>query len=307
VDEVTVTQATYNPNNRIMTIRAASSDRQLPLPTLTVPDFAGPNTLDPAGTLVKTLTANPPETITVTSSRGGSGTARVVLTALSNFTINAAAGVNGTISPAGATVVTPGSNLAYTVTPDPGFQVAALVVDGTTLPGATSYTFTNVTTDHYINAYFVAGTATATINAAAGPNGAISPAGATSVTLGGDQGYTITPDPGFQVAALVVDGTTLPGAASYNFTNVTADHYINAYFDVLPATFTISAAAGPGGAISPAGANTVAGGSNQTFTITPNPGLTVAALVVDGTVLPGATSYTFTNVTSDHYINAYFQ
>jgi len=28
--------------------------------------------------------------------------------------------------------------------------------------------------------------------------------------------------------------------------------------------------------------------------------------VVDGVVLPAAPTYTFTNVSSDHYINAYF-
>jgi len=29
-------------------------------------------------------------------------------------------------------------------------------------------------------------------------------------------------------------------------------------------------------------------------------------LVMDGAVLPGATSHTFTGVTGNHYINAYF-
>jgi hypothetical protein len=76
-DEVLISEAAYDPVTRIMTIRAASSDGLLPLPTLTVPDFAGPNSLDSTGTLLKTLTANPPDRITVTSSRGGSATAPV--------------------------------------------------------------------------------------------------------------------------------------------------------------------------------------------------------------------------------------
>jgi len=57
---------------------------------------------------------------------------------------------------------------------------------------------------------------------------------------------------------------------------------------------------------SPAGATLVSGGTDQTYTITPDAGFTVTNLVVDGILLPGATSYTFTNVTADHYINAYF-
>jgi Big-like domain-containing protein len=220
-------------------------------------------------------------------------------------TITAAAAPNGAITPAGSSTVTYGSDQTYTITPNAGFVVTSLVVDGALLPGATSYTFTNVTANHYINAYFGSVPA-ATITAAAGPNGVISPAGAATVAGGASQTFTITPDAGFMVTALVVDGTQLPGAATYTFTNVTADHYINAYFGPVPATVTITAAAAPNGAISPAGANVVSGGTNQTYTITPDAGFTVTALVVDGAMLPGATSYTFTNVTTDHYINAYF-
>lgn len=77
VDEVTISQATYDPVSRIMIIKATSSDSALPLPTLTVPDFASPNTLDATGTLVMTLTTNPPNIVTVKSSKGGSASAKV--------------------------------------------------------------------------------------------------------------------------------------------------------------------------------------------------------------------------------------
>jgi cytochrome c peroxidase len=223
----------------------------------------------------------------------------------SAFTVTAAADANGSISPAGAAAVTPGSNQTYTITPNPGFMVAALVVDGTQLPGATTHTFTNLAASHYINAYFAPIPASSTITAAAGPDGSISPTGATTVTGGASQTYTITPNAGFTVTALVVDGTLLPGATSYTFNNVAADHYINAYFAPL-STVTINSAAAPNGTISPAGAATVISGASQTYTITPDPGFTVTALVVDGALLPGATSYTFTGVTAPHYINAYF-
>jgi FtsP/CotA-like multicopper oxidase with cupredoxin domain len=222
----------------------------------------------------------------------------------SDVTVTAAAATNGTISPAGEIAVTPGSSQTYTITPDPGFMVVALSVDGAVLPGATSHTFTDITASHYINAYFAP--SDLTIKAAAAANGSISPAGVIAVTPGSSQAYTITPDPGFLVAALSVDGTVLPGTTSYTFSGVNASHYINAYFAPLPA-FTVTAAAAANGSISPAGATTVTVGTDQTYTITPDPGFTVAAIVVDGTLLPGATSYTFTNVTTEHYINAYFQ
>jgi len=223
----------------------------------------------------------------------------------SDLTLTAGAGDNGSITPAGLTGVSQGGSLTYTITPNTGFMVAVLVVDGTLLPGATSYTFTNVTTDHYINAYFSQVSPPVTITAAAGPDGAISPAGIATVAVGTNQTYTITPNSGFTVALLVVDGTLLPGATTYTFTNVTENHYINAYF--APSGFTISAGAGANGSISPAGISAVTPGGNITYTITPNAGFIVSVLVVDGALVPGATTYTFTNVTTDHYVNAYFE
>jgi len=227
-----------------------------------------------------------------------------VIIALPNIVANAAA--NGAISPAGGTSVNYGASQSYTITPNAGFIVTNLVVDGTLLPGATTYTFNNVTTSHYINAYFGPAPANRTIRAAAAPNGVITRAGATSVAEGSSQTYTIIPNAGFVVTNLVVDGLLLPGATAYTFANVTTDHYINAYFGPAPATVTITAAAAANGSISPSGATKVAAGSSQTYSITPKPGFRVTNLVVDGVLLPGATSYTFTSVTSDRYINAYF-
>lgn len=79
VDDVVITQASYNPVTRAMTIKANSRDDLAPLPTLTVPQFAAPNTLDATGTLVKTLPVNtiPPLTVTVNSSKLGTATAFV--------------------------------------------------------------------------------------------------------------------------------------------------------------------------------------------------------------------------------------
>ena len=70
--------------------------------------------------------------------------------------------------------------------------------------------------------------------------------------------------------------------------------------------YTITPTAGANGTISPAGAQTVASGSNATFTITPAAGYHVATLKVDGSAVSAATTYTFTNVTANHTIAATF-
>ena len=69
-----------------------------------------------------------------------------------------------------------------------------------------------------------------TIKATAGANGSISPSGWTSVREGWDQTFTITPDKGYAVAKVLVDGKSVGTVTSYTFKNVTKDHTIEAVF-----------------------------------------------------------------------------
>jgi uncharacterized protein (TIGR02145 family)/uncharacterized repeat protein (TIGR02543 family) len=73
-----------------------------------------------------------------------------------------------------------------------------------------------------------------------------------------------------------------------------------------PQAFTIVASvAGSGGSISPSGNVRVLGGANQTFTITVNPGYTIASVVVDGNADAGAKTSkqeVFSNVAAGHTV-----
>ncbi len=73
------------------------------------------------------------------------------------------------------------------------------------------------------------------ISASAGSGGSISPSGVVIVGKGGNQSFTFTPDPGYEIASVTVNGTPLPNpASSYNFTNVNADQSIDVQFAPLP-------------------------------------------------------------------------
>jgi hypothetical protein len=70
--------------------------------------------------------------------------------------------------------------------------------------------------------------------------------------------------------------------------------------------FTITATAGANGSISPSGAVSVAGGSSQSFTITPNAKYRIDTLTVDGNAVAPASPYVFSAVSADHTIAATF-
>ena len=69
-----------------------------------------------------------------------------------------------------------------------------------------------------------------TIRAIFGLNGSISPSGWTSVRHGWDQTFTVTPDKGYAVAKVLVDGKSVGSVKSYTFKNVTKDHTIEVVF-----------------------------------------------------------------------------
>ena len=71
---------------------------------------------------------------------------------------------------------------------------------------------------------------TFTITASAGQGGSITPSGAVSVEKNGSQTFTITPSEGYEIAAVIVDGTSQGVVDTYTFENVTEAHTITASF-----------------------------------------------------------------------------
>ncbi len=82
---------------------------------------------------------------------------------VTNYTITATAGENGTITPAGEVAVPEGGDKTFTIAANSGYKVASVIVDAETenevnvteqLDENGGYTFTNVTADHTIAATF---------------------------------------------------------------------------------------------------------------------------------------------------------
>ncbi|MBI5103224.1 MAG: Ig-like domain-containing protein, partial [Nitrospirae bacterium] len=179
---------------------------------------------------------------------------------------------------------------------------------------STSYTVTvktgvkdlagNAIISDYSWSYTTAALSAYTITATASTGGSISPSGAVSVSSGANMIFTIAPNASHHITDVFVDGLTQGEISSYTFTNVTADHTISASFALN--TYTITAAAGAGGIITPSGNIAVQFGSAKTLTIAPNGGYHVTNVLVDGVSQGAISSYTFTNVTADHTISASF-
>lgn len=141
--------------------------------------------------------------------------------------------------------------------------------------------------------------------------GSVSPAGTTKLAEGTTQTITITPDSGFIVSDVLLDGGSV-GAVTSLKVEMDGNHAVEVVFieetEPVPVEHTITASAGAGGRISPSGEVNVADGADQTFTFTANGSYRVSQVTVDGkTVTVTGNSYTFEDVTGDHTISVTFR
>jgi len=163
------------------------------------------------------------------------------------YSITATAEGAGTISPEGAIQVEAGNNLTITFTPEEGYMVAAVWVDGALVPGSeksTSYTFTNIERSHDIKVIFnymryyvrtvvdhTKGWIAVMIDSNEYP--LTPPWTAVSIGAGYDIHFKFYANEEFRVNQLLIDGNnisdSIPGG-SYTFTNLSTDHTMEVTF-----------------------------------------------------------------------------
>ena len=123
----------------------------------------------------------------------------------------------------------------------------------------------------------------------------------------------------YATASPVIELTAAP-STGYHFTGWTGDiastvNHLSLPVDtnkIVAANFsiniyTITSSAGAGGTVSPLGSLTVDHSANQTYTITPNIGYAIAEVFIDGISAGPVATYTFSNITSGHTIDASFR
>ena len=217
------------------------------------------------------------------------------------YAITASAGPGGSISPSGTIGVNPGGSQAFTISPDTGYHISQVFADGVYQGAPASFNFSNVHADHTISAQFAVNTYTVSASVSGG-HGSVQ--GTQSVNYNESAGVAIVPDAGYHIASITDNGSARAVSNPYVINNVTAAHNVVVTF--APDTFTLSASAGPGGSISPAGATVVDYGGSQSYTITPLGGRHIADVLVDGISVGAVASYNFTSVAASHTISASF-
>lgn len=224
---------------------------------------------------------------------------------LQNFTITSSAGGYGSISPSGTVSLTEGQSKTFTISPNSGFHIQDVLVDGADIGASSEYTFNEISANHTIHATFASNPVTLhTIAASDDGHGSITPKGNVTVIEGNNQNFTITPNSGYHIAGVLVDGQSVAKNSVYEFPNVTEGHTISASFAAN--MFTVTATPGSNGSITP-GTVSVAQGTGKTFTIAAGSGYEISDVVVDNQSVGAVTYYTFNNISANHTIAASFK
>ena len=137
---------------------------------------------------------------------------------ISKYTIIVTQTANGKIAP-GTTTVNYGASQTFTITPNNGYYITSITTDTgsvtVTSPAGQTVSFTNVQADHTLTAKFAVKTYAITVFT--GAHGTVTP-GNETVNSGTALSFTITPDIGYHVANVIVNGTSVGTVTSYNFT-----------------------------------------------------------------------------------------
>ena len=151
--------------------------------------------------------------------------------------VTATAGEGGTITPAGQTLVKKGTSKTFDIAPAQGYEIVNVNVDGTDLGPISYYTFQRVGVDHTISATFQKAQPsgdTVTLTTTANEGGTVAPAGQTRYAPGASAEITFTPDPGYQLASVKVNGRTVDVTDGAYTLVMDQSYAVSAAFEKIP-------------------------------------------------------------------------
>ena len=152
----------------------------------------------------------------------------------SRCTIRASAGANGSITPDGNVSVRTGSDQIFLITPDEGYAISDVRIDGRSIGAVMRYTFENVRSAHTIEASFTAASTFADVPAGSYYERAVIWAAANGITNGVGNGLLGVDAPCTRAQAVTflwrAAGSPAPEISAMPFTDVPVGSY---YYDAV--------------------------------------------------------------------------
>lgn len=218
-------------------------------------------------------------------------------------TIEIKCGENGTVSPTGTHTIAQGEDFDVIIMPNQGYKIKQILINGKTIEPTTMYIFESVMENQTMVVDFERITFTITI--VASRNGTISPNQNQIVEYGSSMTFTITPDTGYIIKNVYVNGNNKGQNSTCIIENITANQTISAEFEKQK--FAVNVVCELGGTISPDSTIMLEYGQNKNFIIVPDEGYRIKDVLLDGTSVGCVSTYQLENVTGSHTLTATFE
>jgi len=211
-------------------------------------------------------------------------------------------GPNGSASPSGEVVVSRHESLTLQFTPDEGYHVAELWVDGKSVSPADTLRLKEIQDHHTIQVVFAINIYTVTLSSTEG--GGFS--GATELTVhhGGELTVQIVPDTGYHIQDVLLDSVSMGDVDEIHLADMKGDHHIHVVFAINMYTITISH--NEHGSVDPGDELQVQYGGDVRFSITPDPGYHIEEVLVNGERFGNTAELLLHDIQEDMHIQVSF-
>jgi len=209
-------------------------------------------------------------------------------------------GDNGSSNISGETFVLYGETLLLNFTPNVGYQVKEVKVNNMPVGSPNSYELTNVIESQTISVEFEK--LTLIVNVVAGENGTLNPSGEVNVKYGDNLTIEATPNVGYGVSEIKLDGENLKITNEIEIKNITKNCTLEVSF---AKSFYITSISGTNGSITDSAE--VPYGEQKRFDFYPDAGYRVKDVKIDGISIGNVDYYVFVNVAKAHTIAVEFE
>ena len=226
------------------------------------------------------------------------------------YVIHAEHNGHGSVTPSDCEVAAGGS-VTLTVSPNDGYMVSSVLVNYSEVELSDGkLVLSDIDGNKVVSVTFEEIEYTETVTVSVGDNGTVSPSGSVVVERGEDLELTITPDDGYRIASVILDGTDVTSEVKdsvFILSNVVSGHSVRVEFEVI--TYTVTVTAGENGSADPT-TSVVEYGKSLKIVFIPEPGYRTSYLTINGgdRIVPDdRTNYVIDDIIEDKAVEVFFE
>lgn len=226
------------------------------------------------------------------------------------YVIHAEHNGHGSVTPSDCEVAAGGS-VTLTVSPNDGYMVSSVLVNYSEVELSDGkLVLSDIDGNKVVSVTFEEIEYTETVTVSVGDNGTVSPSGSVVVERGEDLELTITPDDGYRIASVILDGTDVTSEVKdsvFVLSNVVSGHSVCVEFEVI--TYTVTVTAGENGSADPT-TSVVEYGKSLKIVFIPEPGYRTSYLTINGgdRIVPDdRTNYVIDDIIEDKAVEVFFE